>query len=259
MAPWRDSAVILVGHGSARNIASAVPTRRLACELRSRKLFAEVFACFWKEPPRLGEALSLPTAQDVFVVPNFAGEGYYTQDLIPREMGLDGRLTLKEGRRVWYTDPVGTHAAVAGLISRAADEIIVSNALAPADTCLLLIGHGSGRPGGSASTAEALAATLRRSGGYGEVRTAYLEQEPRVEAWTALTRAPNIIAAPLLIAEGLHGSEDLPPLFGLAPGQPGPGHVDGRRIWYCRGIGGNPEIVDIILDQIRACAGMAGW
>ena len=110
----RGAALVLVGHGSVRNTHSSVPTRRLAEILRRRDLFAEVTACFWKESPPLREALTRINAAEVFVVPNFAGVGYFTHEVIPREMGLSGPVTRVadargEMRCIHYTPPVGAH------------------------------------------------------------------------------------------------------------------------------------------------------
>ncbi len=248
-----------MGHGSARNADSSAPTRRLAAEIAARGLFGEVLAVFHKEAPFMADAFDLVSAHEVFVVPNFAGEGYYTREMIPARMGLTGRLTRREdGRRILYTDPVGTHPRIAALLRRRADDVVAAHGLDPAETCLLLVGHGSSRPGGSGGTAEALAARIRADGRYGQVATAFLEQAPFVADWPALVNRRDVIGVPLLIAQGLHGSEDLPPLFGLTAGETGPADIHGHRVWYCRGIGHDPEILDIVLDQVAACEALAG-
>lgn len=257
MENWRKAAVILVGHGSAKDADSSAPTHRMADLLRRKRLFAEVAVCFYKEAPFLHEALDKISAGEVFVVPNFAGEGYYTRSLIPREMGLTGRLTQRGEKRIHYADPVGAHPGIATLLRRRADDIVAANDLDPQDVCLLLIGHGSSRPGGSGGTAERLAERLRGEGRYREVRTAFLEQEPLVADWQSQTRAPVVVALPLLIAQGLHGSRDLPPLFGLEPKSFGRGAVEGRHVWLSQGLGGDPAMIDIILDQVRACSSLA--
>lgn len=255
---WRHSALILVGHGSSSNQASRLPTERLAAQLRDRGLFAEVRECFLKEPPWLDTILTDVSAATACVVPVFAGHGYLTRTVVPRAMGLSGRLTRRSGpgpQRVYYTAPIGCHPRIPDMIRRRALTILAEAGIAPRTAALLLVGHGSGRPGGSAETPEATATALRDSGDFGEVCTAYLEQEPSVRNWLTLVKSTHVVAAPLLVAEGLHGSEDLPPLFGLAAGERGPGHVSGRSVWFCGGIGASAEVADIILEQVRACMG----
>ncbi|HLN23944.1 MAG TPA: CbiX/SirB N-terminal domain-containing protein [Patescibacteria group bacterium] len=250
MTEWNKAALLLVGHGSSRVTTSRDATSRLAETMRAQNLFAEVRECFWKEAPFL--SLDLVAAPLVYVVPNFAGEGVFTRKLIPDRLGLNGRLTALSGRRVVYTDPVGSHPGMPALLQRRAESLCAANAIAPEDTALVVIGHGSSRPGGSSGTPEAVAATLRADSRFAEVVTAFIEQEPRVADWPALVRSRHVIAAPLLISEGMHASEDLPPLFGLATPQGGPVETAGRQVWLMGGIGRDPEVVDIILDQIRA-------
>ena len=56
----------------------------------------EVECAFWKEEPSLRDALFLfdpESIREVYVVPNFISEGYFTQTVVPRELELDGRIT----------------------------------------------------------------------------------------------------------------------------------------------------------------------
>lgn len=256
MPDWQESALILVGHGSSRNAAGRLPTLRLAAMLRRRDLFAEVRECFLKEPPFPGDILTTVSAVSAYVVPNFAGHGYLTREVVPRAMGLSGRVTLRSGagpRRVLYTAPVGCHPRIPDILRRRVLAVLAGAGIPARAAGLLVIGHGSSRPGGSAETPEAVAAALREAGDFAEVRTAYLEQEPSVRDWPNLMRAPYVVAAPLLVAEGLHGGDDLPPLFGLAPGETGAGRIAGRLVWLGGGIGSVQEIADLVLEQVLAC------
>ena len=94
-------------------------THAHAPEIRRRKVFAEVQCCFWKEEPSLRDArFCLPTAiKEVYVVPNFISEGYFTQTVIPRELELSGRLTERIDGQIWkYCEPVGNHPAMTELL-----------------------------------------------------------------------------------------------------------------------------------------------
>ena len=87
------SALLIVGHGSTVNPDSSAPTLRHAVEIRRRGMFAEVACCFWKEEPSLRDALLFfrdETIREVYVVPNFISEGYFTRTVIPRELELTG-------------------------------------------------------------------------------------------------------------------------------------------------------------------------
>src|SRR5205823_8262657 len=95
---YTSSALLIVGHGSTVNPDSSAPSLAHAAEIRRRNLFADVAYAFWKEEPSLRDALFLfqePKIREVYVVPNFISEGYFTEIVIPRELELNGRCTTR--------------------------------------------------------------------------------------------------------------------------------------------------------------------
>ena len=127
------------------NPDSSAPSLAQAAAIRERSFFREVACCFWKEEASLRDALLLfddPEIREVYVVPNFISEGYFTQTVIPRELRLDGRLTNRPDGQVWkYCEPVGNHPAVTELLLRRAREIAPD--VREAQTTLLIVGHGT--------------------------------------------------------------------------------------------------------------------
>ncbi|MGH9592142.1 MAG: CbiX/SirB N-terminal domain-containing protein, partial [Bryobacteraceae bacterium] len=95
--PASDAALLLLGHGSTVNADSSAPTYQHAEEIGRRELFAEVHVGFWKEEPNFRQALRQTQRRRVYVVPNFISSGYFTEQIIPRELGLDGEITRCEG------------------------------------------------------------------------------------------------------------------------------------------------------------------
>src|SRR5947208_5896816 len=114
MFPKSDSALLIVGHGSTVNPDSSAPTLAHAAEIRLRKVFFDVECAFWKEEPSLRDAIFLfnpDTIKNVYVVPNFISEGYFTQTVIPRELELNGKITARANGQVWnYCEPVGNRS-----------------------------------------------------------------------------------------------------------------------------------------------------
>jgi len=221
------ASLLLVAHGSTRHPAAADGLYRIADLLAQH--FAHVDVAFWRQEPMLAPA-QLRDGK-VYVVPYFAGLGKHTEQLIPERLGLAG----KSRSNITYCPPVGCHPALPGLIHRRASAATGN----PADTTLLLIGHGS-REGGANRTPEAIAESLRRLGGFAEVVTAYLEQAPFAADWRDLVHFPKIVAQPLLLSAGMHASDDLPPMF------------EGSDAMLLQGVGSDEEIADLILDQIEA-------
>ena len=62
------------------------------------------------------EALYMIDAEEVYVVPDFISEGYFTKEVIPRELELTGPTTKIHGKTVHYCDPVGIHPSMTSLI-----------------------------------------------------------------------------------------------------------------------------------------------
>ena len=102
---FSDAGLLIVGHGSTVNPDSSAPTFAHAAYIRGRDLFAEVACCFWKEEPSLRDALFLfqdpEGIREVYVVPNFISEGYFTQTVIPRELELSGPITERLNGQIW--------------------------------------------------------------------------------------------------------------------------------------------------------------
>ncbi|HLO77074.1 MAG TPA: CbiX/SirB N-terminal domain-containing protein [Magnetospirillum sp.] len=247
-----DTAVILVGHGSARHPDSARPIHALAEDLKARGPWREVAAVFMKQEPRLDRALSLVSARRVVVVPVFAGKGYYTDVLIPREIGLDGKVTRRDGRVLYYTQPAGCDPRIPGLMACRADGVVRTAGIDPTTAALLLIAHGSSRPGGAGETPKAIAAAIAAMQHFAQVRLAFLEQEPFARDWQDLVRPDgDLVVLPLLVAQGTHASQDIPPLFNLRAGELGPVDIGGRRVRMAMGLGAEPELVDIVASMVE--------
>ena len=248
----KDAALVLVGHGSTRHPDGAAPVLALAEQIRALNRFAQVEAVFMKQEPSLASVEARLHSPLVVVVPVFAGKGYYTDTLIPREMGLSGAVTLRDGRRFLYTPPAGTHPRIPGLMACRAEGVATAAGMCVADSSLLLIAHGSSRPGGAGDTPRAIAAAMAAMHRFAQVALVFLEQEPKAADWAALVTRRDVVALPLLVAQGLHASLDIPPLFGLSQGETGPTQSQGHRVVLATGIGAEPDLVDVILEMVEA-------
>ncbi len=258
-----NSALIIAGHGSTLNPDSSAPTWELAETIAARGVFGEVHCAFWKEEPSFRQALHCVDRRDVYVVPNFISEGYFTQTVIPREFGLDGPLTGVAGHTVKYCAPVGSHERMTSLLLKRAAE--VAPGVPPAETSLFIVGHGTGLNDNSAVAAKREVARIRERGLYGEVIAAYMEEEPLIAKWHEASACPNVVVVPFFIADGLHSYEDIPVLLGIASESPGavstnastvfsrnPYHLRGRTLYYANSIGTEPGFAEVILDQVAA-------
>ncbi len=221
---WEGSALLIVGHGSTVNPDSSAPTLAHAAEIRRRKVFAEVACAFWKEEPSLRDALFLfdPEAiREVYVVPNFISEGYFTQTVIPRELELNGRATKRSSGQVWkYCDPVGNHPLMTELLLKRGEE--VAPGIDPGETSLLIVAHGTDLNENSAVAAKREAEKIRALGKYAAVLNVYMEEPPLVSNWKKLTTTQNVVVVPFFISDGLHSYQDIPRLLGIPSCHPEP-------------------------------------
>jgi len=258
MSPRRDAALVLAGHGSTVNGDSSTPTYLHADEIRRRGLFAEVHECFWKEEPNFRAVLAQVEARRVYVVPDFISSGYFTEEVIPRELGLDGPVTRHDGREIYYCEPVGLHPAMTDVLLARAEEVARAGSPAPdpARTALFVIGHGTGLNENSTRVVHDQTARIAALGRYAECHAAFMEQAPFIQEWQTLTTQPNVIAVPFFIADGLHSYEDIPVLLGMSEnvkehGFRNPHAFGARRLWYAHAIGTDPRIADVIVAQIE--------
>jgi len=257
----QNVALVIAGHGATGNPDSARPTLAHAESIRRRGIFAEVATCFWKLEPSFREALRMVKSREIYVVPNFISEGYFTRTVIPREMRLEGRVTVRGGRTINYCEPVGKHARMTELLMSAARA--AAPEAPPEQTSLLIVGHGTRRDANSTEATKFQARQISRTGGYAEVLAAYMEEPPLIAGWDTLTSQPNVVVVPFFLSGGLHSHQDIPALLGIrgeqgkAAGEPdvfhhNPHDLRGRRLFYGAAIGTAPGFADILLDQVRA-------
>ena len=203
-------------------------------------------------------------SNDVYVVPDFISEGYFTREIIPRELRLSEgqRFPKVFGKQVKYCDPVGIHPAMTGLLEKRAKEI-APDAI-PSETTVIIVGHGTGLNGNSAKAIQAQVDRLKNSNlGFCDVIEAYMEEPPFITDWQTLTNTPNVIVLPFFVADGLHSYQDIPEMLGMdsrpAPGPEGPPSekiapvkINSRLLYLSYAIGSDPKMADIVLDQVKS-------
>lgn len=260
ITPKPNSALLIVGHGSTENPDSSTPYFDHAEEIRRRGLFAEVHVCFWKEEPSMREALFMIDAPEIYIVPDFISEGYFTQDVIPRELQLDGPTTVRDGKTLHYCLPVGVHRSMTDLILRRAREVAPD--AKPEETTLIITGHGTGLNQNSTKAIKDQADLITASGaGYRTVTDAYMEEKPFIAEWDKMSETRNVVVVPFFISDGLHSYQDIPVMLGIEPEvgpaasqrevfRQNPHDLRGKTLYYSSAIGTEPLLADVILDQI---------
>lgn len=268
---FQDATLIILGHGTTLNDASAAPVFQHAGNLRRRNIFAAVREAFWKQEPQLKSVLDQIKTPRVFIAPLMISEGYFAGEVIPRELGLDASSRLQTSDfRLIYCKPVGTHPGMTNVLLARARGVVQQfpfpRAPKPKDITLFIAGHGTERSAQSRQAIEQHVELIRAQALYADVRAVYLDEDPRIAGCQATAATRNVVVVPFFISDGLHTTEDIPVLLGeperlvkdrLAAGQPtwrNPSEKHGKLTWYSQAIGGEPLLAEVILERVRDAA-----
>ncbi|WP_254840331.1 CbiX/SirB N-terminal domain-containing protein [Natronomonas marina] len=262
-------ALVIVAHGSHLNPDASTPTYEHADTVRKTGVFDEVRTAFWKEEPSFREVLRTVESDEVYVVPLFISEGYFTEQVIPRELRLeewdeaawesDGtsatHATLEAadvGKTVHYCGPVGTHDAMSDVIVRRA-ETVTDDPDVGEGFGLAVVGHGTERNENSAKAIEYHADRIAERNRFEEVRALFMDEAPEIDDVTDFFDSEDVVIVPLFVADGYHTQEDIPEDVGLTDdyrtGWETPATVEGHRLWYAGAVGTEALMADVVLER----------
>ena len=271
---FQGTSLVLLGHGSTVNADSAAPVYDHAEALRKLGVFESVVEGFWKQEPNLAGVLRGVFSKRTVIVPLFISDGYFTEEVIPRELGFAQKSTAsyerimeRDGQTFFYSSPVGTHPAMTEVLLARATDIVrqfpFPRTPSPSETALFIAGHGTGNNENSRKAIEAQVDLFRAMNQYREVHPAFMEEEPRIENIYAMTSARYVVVVPFFISDGLHSFEDIPVLLGesaavvrkrLLAKQPtwrNPSEKHGKLVWYTRSVGQSEKMTEVILERAK--------
>jgi sirohydrochlorin cobaltochelatase len=243
-------ALVNVGHGSHLNEDSSLPVYEHAQRIRRTGEFDEVVESFWKEEPSMRHVLDTVESEEIYVVPAFISEGYFTQQVIPRELGLEGPVTKRGSKTVRYAGPLGTFGGMPDVILERAGDLMRGRKTS-GRTALVLLGHGTDLNKNSGGVIYMNARRIRERGLYDLVEVGFLDQEPEIGAVVEGVAATNVILIPVFIAEGWHTRETIPEDLGLT------GEVTllgDKTVFYGAPVGTHPSMANLIAARARETA-----
>ena len=233
-----QAAVLLCAHGR-RDGGEGTPEAHAAA-LRARGVFAQVEACTLRGAPGLGETLARIDAARIFIVPLLMADGHTSQVVLPEALAQAGVA----GGRVTLCRPVGVSPALAPLVVDAALAQCRARGWRPADTAVVIAGHGTTRHEGSGNSAALLARRVAVTDRFCRVAAAFLEQSPRVEDTLRGCRLASCVVVGFFMDHGGHSAGDIPRLIAST-------HPDAA---YTGAVGALPGFADIILATVGAAA-----
>jgi sirohydrochlorin cobaltochelatase len=235
--------LVLAAHAASGGAARHEPVWRWARMLGRRDLFASVRVGYVKGSPGLADAASdgATAAETVYVVPFFMADGWFNRRRIPAVLA-----GVRDSARLRLCAPVGTSPRLAIAADRLAAGTCRRLGLAPADTSLLLIAHGTSRESTSSAAPRAIGDALAATGQFAAVATAFLDEPPSVGEATASLPGKAVAAIGLFAAEGGHGTGDAPRLAQAA--------AAARRLpfTYAGVIGNAPGMAGAIIERVLA-------
>ncbi|MFB6302715.1 MAG: CbiX/SirB N-terminal domain-containing protein [Haloferacaceae archaeon] len=183
-----DDALLLVGRESV-NAGEVLAIHADRIE-RQGTVDAVHVVTYESEPVcELRERLAALTADRVYAVPMCAAHTYETTEDVP------AALSAVSGE-VRYCEPVGRSPAVTGaLLDRATDEVRPGS-----DASLVLVGFGNSSQPYGRQVVRYHAARIHDRADYGEVRPAFLLQNPAVECARYAVTGDRTVAVPLFVA-----------------------------------------------------------
>jgi sirohydrochlorin cobaltochelatase len=240
-------ALVIVGHGSHLNEDSSLPVYEHAERIRRTGDFDEVVECFWKEEPSMRHVLDTVESDEVYVVPAFISEGYFTQQVVPREIGLEGAVTKRGNKTIRYAGPLGTFEGMPDVVLERANDLMRGKQIS-GRTALVLLGHGTDLNKNSGGVVYLNARRIRERGLYDLVEVGFLDQEPEIGEVVEGVEAENVVLIPVFIAEGWHTRETIPHDLALT------GEVtarEGKTIFYGAPVGTHPAMANLIAARAR--------
>lgn len=238
---FKNQALLILAHGSSQTSSASRSTKAAVLAIQRRASFGSVHCAFWKEEPGFRSVWDGIREREVFVVPNFISEGYFTREVIPRELGLDEPTTERGPHLVHYCKPVGLHPGMTELLINNARQAMKSP---PEETSLLLLGHGTERNSTSTLAIEAQVKKIWESDiPFAQVTAAYLDESPFLSDWESIASAPNVVVVPFFISEGMHTLEDIPRILSRRC-------AGFRTIQQAPPVGIASAVADMIVDQV---------
>jgi sirohydrochlorin cobaltochelatase len=242
---FKDTALILAGHGSTKNADSSRFTRETAHRIRGRGIFGEVRSAFWKEQPSYADAIQGLKTKKVVVVPWFLANGYFTTKILKRE------FSETPGVECRVTEPIGMRPEILGHFQKRAGRLLAVKNWKPRQVSLLVASHGTPLHTGSRGAAVGLAEQLAKDG-YRAAQAVFLEEEPRIADWRLLIQEGPVVVLPHFLAGGLHGSEDVPELLGISGAEEGWYESEKGEVGYAQPLGRPEEVEEMIVELATA-------
>lgn len=258
-------AVVLAAHGSPASSETDTPTIRLEKNLSASGIFSTVACGFLEQNPKIDDVVNSITEKDVYVIPVMTCKGYIANTKLPRALNLTGDLTerIRSGGRqsIHLTEPIGTNNDLPLFAARMFREAIKKMDVSANYASAIIVGHGSMQSRASFEQTEAVAKEIHKIEPQLNVKSAYLEEPPRIGDWEKISPSKHIFVLPIMISDGHHGRRDIPIEIGiktdeafdrsLSSGIAGPYSINDRLVYMLAPLGETEHMKDLVISTIK--------
>ncbi|MBT3989989.1 MAG: hypothetical protein HON14_15830 [Rhodospirillaceae bacterium] len=255
-----QSTLLIVGHGRSDSPDSTTLIQRHADTITKRGIFKEVKTGFLKIAPFMADQLKTIESEIVYVVPCFASPGSLTKTVIPKELGLTGKITERGGQKILFGGPIGNHPMIAQRLQELVQETVNASELSGQDTTMIVLGHGSSHNPQSEIDTQTIADQIDELNLAQHVIALFLDQKPNLADWQEHCGTQNVIIISHLFSGGAHETVDVPTLLGIDPELTkdrlisdlpiGPIVCEGHTLWLCPSIGADQIVPDVIIERV---------
>lgn len=123
----KQTALIVVGHGTRRHASSSASTRALVEDLKKFGVCSEVHPAFLDEPPQLEEVFRTLSRPQAVVFPFFMGGSYHVLQDLPGRLGMDHLVGIpfpaqatRAGQQVVFDQAIGSDEGMTSIIAELA-------------------------------------------------------------------------------------------------------------------------------------------
>ncbi|MDH5771760.1 MAG: hypothetical protein OEY84_01340 [Rhodospirillaceae bacterium] len=258
-------AVVLAAHGSPASTGVETPTIRLQKNLSQAGIFSTVTCGFLEQEPKISGALKNVTESEVYVVPVMACKGYIANAKLPRALNLTGDITelVDSGgrQRIHLTEPLGTNDELPTFASRMLCKAMEKVSISPSDASVIIVGHGSMQSRASFEQTSTIAKSINSVEPKLNVKSAYLEEPPRIGDWEKMSPAKHVFVLPIMISDGHHGRRDIPNEIGietdaifdesLSSGIAGPYEINGKFVYMLAPLGETEQMAELVISTVK--------
>jgi sirohydrochlorin ferrochelatase len=218
--------VLLAAHGERGGAANNARLANLTAEVGALLPEADVGSVLVSVEGLVARTLDACGGRPVVCLPLLFSDGYFYTDRLKPYFDRETRR-LAQPLAFWP-----------GFAPFLADNLALRLIAHSADPRVVLVAHGSKRPGKSAEAARRVAGQLQAR--YGRVEMAFLEEAPFARDMIAGIEPPYA-AVGLFFGAGLHGAEDFDVLVSTAPATPAAAFT----------VGDLPGLAGLAADQAR--------